>query len=107
MGKVNSIQSRFEFHRRLKHAIQEVRDLILFQIKILAIWFEVNENKWGKYQIIIVIASFSIRKYSRIFHGFNSFNSFIVPLVKDHSGDVCNVDNYRGITISDGQYLTK
>ena len=24
----------------------------------------------------------------------------IVPLVKDHSGDVCNVDNYRGITIS-------
>ena len=24
----------------------------------------------------------------------------IVPLVKDHSGDVCNVDNYRGITIT-------
>jgi len=22
----------------------------------------------------------------------------IVPLTKDHSGDVCNVDNYRGIT---------
>ena len=27
-------------------------------------------------------------------------NGIIIPLVKDHNGDVCNVDNYRGITLS-------
>ena len=38
-----------------------------------------------------------------VHHGFvpDSFgNGVIIPLVKDKQGDLCNIDNYRGITLS-------
>ena len=38
-----------------------------------------------------------------IHHGFvlDSFdNGVIIPLAKDKQGDLCNIDNYRGITLS-------
>jgi len=38
-----------------------------------------------------------ILKYSYVPAKFGS--GIIIPLVKDHNGDVCNVDNYRGITL--------
>ena len=38
-----------------------------------------------------------------VHHGFvpDSFgNGVIIPLVKDKQSDLCNIDNYRGITLS-------
>ena len=38
-----------------------------------------------------------------VHHGFvpDSFgNGVIIPLVKDKQGDLCDIDNYRGITLS-------
>ena len=38
-----------------------------------------------------------------VHHGFvpDSFgNGVIIPIVKDKQGDLCNIDNYRGITLS-------
>ena len=38
-----------------------------------------------------------------VHHGFvpDSFgNGVIIPLVKDKQGDLCNIDNYRGTTLS-------
>ena len=50
-----------------------------------------------------IVVHFKLVFNLMVHHGFipDSFgNGVIIPLVKDKQGDLCNIDNYRGITLS-------